>query len=88
LYRWGVITNAGLPLSRVVDHIDHLCRHAAIGSDLNGGFGRTQSPRDLDTVADLQQLRSLLDDRGYSDDDVAAILHGNWLLLLRHEWEG
>ncbi len=88
----GVTTNAGVGLARVADHIDHICqvngnsRHAAIGSDLDGGFGREQSPCDLDTISDLQKLRHLLGGRGYTDDDVAAILHGNWLRLLRKAW--
>ena len=79
-------------LANVVDHIDHVCQiagdsaHAAIGSDLDGGFGREASPCDLDTIADLQKLRGLLGQRGYSEPDVAAILHGNWIRLLRQSW--
>jgi membrane dipeptidase len=90
----GVSTNEDVGLSRVVDHIDHICqlagtsRHAAIGSDLDGGFGREQSPHDLNTIADLQHLSGLLAARGYSAEDIAAILHGNWLRLLRQAWGG
>jgi membrane dipeptidase len=90
----GASTNEQVTLATVVDHIDHVCqlagnsRHAAIGSDLDGGFGREQSPRDLDTIADLQQVAGLLKDRGYGDEDVAAILHGNWIRLLRRAWGG
>lgn len=88
----GQTTNERVTLADVVDHIDHICqlagnnRHAAIGSDLDGGFGREQAPRDLDTVADLQKLAGLLAGRGYGDDDIAAILRGNWLRLLRASW--
>ena len=90
----GEPTNPEVALHHVVDHIDHICqlagtsRHAALGSDLDGGFGREQSPRDLDTIADVQQLSGLLADRGYGDADIAAILHGNWLRLLRQAWTG
>ena len=79
-------------LSTVVDHIDYICqlagnsRHAAIGTDLDGGYGREQSPSDLDTIADLQNLTGLLEARGYSADDVAAIMHGNWLRFLHDAW--
>ena len=89
----GARTNEPVPLARVVDHIDHLCqlagsaRHAAIGSDLDGGFSRETSPCDLDTIADLQKLGGLLAERGYGEDDIAAILHGNWLRLLSGAWE-
>lgn len=86
-------SNAGITLNTVVDHIDYICqlagnsRHAAIGTDLDGGYGREQSPSDLDTIADLQKLTTLLDNRGYSQSDITAILHGNWIRLLRQAWQ-
>lgn len=85
-------TNHSVTLATVVDHIDYICqlagdsRHAAIGTDLDGGYGREQSPSDLDTIADLQKLVVLLADRGYKDNDIAAIMHGNWIHLLRQAW--
>lgn len=88
----GQSTNEAVTLNTVVDHMDHVCqlagnsRHAGIGTDLDGGYGREQSPCDLDTIADLQQLADLLADRGYNDDDIGAIMHGNWLRLLRQAW--
>jgi membrane dipeptidase len=88
----GESTNEGVSLAHIVDHIDHVCqlagnsRHAAIGSDLDGGFGREQSPHDLDTIADLQKVADLLAERGYGQEDVAAIMHGNWLRVLRQRW--
>ena len=84
--------NTGITFETVVDHMDHVCQiagntaHVAIGSDLDGGFGKDQSPADLDTIADLQKIPDILEKRGYSDDDVAAIMHGNWLRLLREAW--
>jgi membrane dipeptidase len=88
----GQSTNEAVTLNTVVDHMDHVCqlagnsRHAGIGTDLDGGYGREQSPCDLDTIADLQKLAGLLANRGYNDDDIAAIMHGNWLRLLRQAW--
>ena len=88
----GESHNSGVTLNNVVDHIDYICqlsgnsRHAAIGTDLDGGYGREQSPSDLDTIADLQKLVGLLEARGYSDDDIAAIMHGNWLRFLHDAW--
>jgi len=51
------------------------------------GFGREQSPRDLDTIADLRKLADLLAARGYSQEDIAAIMHGNCLRRLRRVWK-
>ncbi len=88
-YNHGKHTSKDATLNSVVNHIDHVCQlagnaqHAGIGSDLDGGFGRESSPCDLDTIADLHKLVEILAKRGYSDDDVCAIMHGNWLRLWR-----
>lgn len=80
---------SGVALSHVVDHIDHVCQlagnadHTGIGTDLDGGFGREQSPGDLETIADLQKLPGLLGKRGYSPVDIEKIMSGNFIRLLR-----
>ena len=72
----------------VVRNIDHVCalagsaRHVAIGSDFDGGFGAEATPKGIETVADLQRVADALADSGYSDADVDAITHGNWLRML------
>lgn len=76
-------------LDAIGDHIDHLCqlagnaRQVAIGSDLDGGFGREQTPLGLDTIADLQKLSTVLADRGYPDDEINRFFCLNWLDFLR-----
>ena len=88
-WRAGQEWNYDIMLEDMVPHIDHICELAgnasniAIGTDLDGGFGREQSPADLDTIADLQRIPELLRGNGYAEDDIAAICHGNWLRLLR-----
>jgi membrane dipeptidase len=85
----GVTTNENVSIDTVVDHIDHVCQlagnanHAAIGTDLDGGYGTEQTPHDLDTIADAQRIPDLLRARGYAEEDVAKIMHGNWLRLLQ-----
>ena len=59
---------------------------SAIGTDLDGGFGREQSPQDLKTIADLARLPDLLAVRGYSQADISGIMHGNWLAFLERAW--
>jgi len=72
-------------LEDLADHVDHLrevtggCRAIAIGSDLDGGFGREHTPREIDSVGDLHKLADVLTGRGYADEDLDAIFHGNWL---------
>lgn len=82
----------GAPLEKIIDHYDHICqlagnsRHIAVGSDLDGMFGKEQCPYDLETIADLQNLEGLLSKRGYSQEDIENVLHGNWLRFLRKNW--
>jgi membrane dipeptidase len=81
--------NAGVTLDRVIDHIDHVCqiagnaRHCGIGSDLDGGFGREQCPSDVATIADLSKMPAILKARGYTDEDIELIAHGNFVRFLR-----
>ncbi len=82
----------GVTLATMAGHIDHICQlagsaaHVAIGTDLDGAFGREQSPADLDTIADLQKLPAVLAARGYSQTDIAGIMHGNWIAFLEGVW--
>jgi len=79
-------------MEKVVDHIDHICQlagnclHVGIGSDLDGAYGKEQCPYDLETIADLQNIPSLLRNRGYSEKDVGNIMHENWIRFLRNAW--
>ncbi len=79
-------------LERIIDHYDHICQlagnslHIAIGSDLDGTYGKEQTPWDLDTIADLNKLTGLLRRRGYTDEDIDNIFYKNWLFFLRTAW--
>jgi membrane dipeptidase len=79
-------------LEKVIDNIDHICQlagnthHVAIGSDLDGAFGKEQCPYDIETIADLQKIPVLLKERGYLHESIDNIMHGNWLRFLRKAW--
>ena len=80
-------------LEAMVDHIDHVCqlagnaKHSAIGTDLDGGFGKEQSPSDLDTIADLQKLPAMLEKRGYDQDAIRGIMYENWVNFFVKAWQ-
>lgn len=82
------------PLERMVDLMDHVCqvtgsaRHIAIGSDLDGGYGREASPDGLDSIADLQKFEGLLKARGYSEAQITGILSENWLRKMKETLAG
>jgi len=80
--------NPPVYLDHMINHMDHICaligntNHVAIGTDLDGGFGKEQSPLDIDTIADMQKLNDLLAQRGYSEDDIESIFYRNWMRKL------
>lgn len=80
-------------LENLIDHMDHICQlagnanHIAIGSDLDGAFGKEQSPLDIETIADLQKIPILLKKRGYSESDIDNVTSGNWLRFIRRAWK-
>ncbi|MCS7011465.1 MAG: dipeptidase [Anaerolineales bacterium] len=78
-----------VPFARVVDHIDYICqmagsaRHVGLGSDFDGGFGVESVPAEIDNIADLQKIVPILQARGYTEEDIALILGGNWIRILQ-----
>jgi membrane dipeptidase len=85
---WTRENRFGIGLDLVVRHIDHICQlagnalHVGLGSDIDGGFGRDETPRELDTVADLAKLADALRSAGYKEEDVVSIMGGNWRRFL------
>ncbi len=77
-------------LEHVVAQIDYMCqiagdaRHVGLGSDFDGGFGLQRTPAEIDTVADLGKIAPLLMKKGYTEDDIAAILGQNWTSFLEN----
>lgn len=90
----GVSTpeNTQCNLEKLVDHMDHICQlagntlHIGIGTDLDGAYGKEQSPYDLDTIADLHKLIPVFTSRGYKEADIENIMHGNFLRLIKKTW--
>jgi len=79
----------GVTLDDVVACVDHVCQvvgdadHVGLGSDLDGCFGSENAPAEIDTVADLSRIGPALGETGYSSDEIAGILGGNWMRLLQ-----
>lgn len=86
------LKKAEVTLADVAANIDYICQlvgsahHVGIGSDFDGGFGRENIPAEFDSAADLPLIAETLQTRGYSDADVAAVMGGNWVNLLRRAW--
>lgn len=80
-------------LEKLLEHVDHICQiagntlHVGIGSDLDGAFGKEQSPVDIETIADISKIPGLLKKRGYTETDIRNVMHGNWLRFLQNAWK-
>jgi membrane dipeptidase len=71
-------------LDKLIDHMIHICdlagnvNHIGLGTDLDGGFGSEQSPYDIHSIADLQNLNILFQKRGFSELEIQKVLSQNW----------
>jgi membrane dipeptidase len=91
-YHAGMLTEVGgvdpeVPLARVVDHVDYIVTrigidHVGFGSDFDGAT----LPIELADAAGLQRVADALHERGYKDDEIDKLAHGNWLRVLRDTW--
>jgi membrane dipeptidase len=80
--------NARPSLARVAEVVDYMVQltgstaGVALGTDMDGGFGLDSVPQEIDTAADVGLVGQFLIDRGYSGEDIQAILMKNWLRVL------
>ena len=80
-------------LKQMIDNIEHVCQlagdslHVGIGTDLDGAFGKEQTPYDLDTIADLQKVPHMLKEKGYLDADIENIMSKNFIDFIRRTWK-
>jgi len=81
---------SGITLETLAAHVDHICQlagdalHVGLGTDFDGGFGLASVPAGIDTIADMQKLGPVLKAEGYTDEQIAGVLGGNWLRHLRN----
>jgi len=72
-------------LADLVAHIKHICdlvgsaAHVGLGTDMDGGVGREDIPQEITTAADLPRVADALASAGFGDEDITAIMSGNWL---------
>jgi membrane dipeptidase len=91
-WKSGITDVKTVSLEDVVNQTDYICqlagnaKHCGLGTDLDGGFGKEQTPHDLDTIADLGKIAEILDRRGYSRDDVEGIMYKNFVNFFRRAW--
>ena len=80
-------TSADTPLAEIVRHVDYIAERigvdsVAFGSDFEGAT----VPAELGGMDGLPRLVDALRARGYDDEALAKITHGNWLRVLGQTW--
>lgn len=79
---------ADVDLDRVAAHAEHVAEQAgagcvALGSDFDGA----SIPPAIGDVGGIPRLLDRLRERGWSEPDLRAFAHGNWLRVLERWWE-
>jgi membrane dipeptidase len=72
------------PVSIMVEHLDYMIKrmgedHVALGSDFDGAV----IPAEIGSVAGLPVLVRALEARGYGQELISKICHGNWMRVIR-----
>ena len=80
---WEEDKSISVTLEHLQRHAEYMAQlvgwdHLGIGSDLDGGFGLEESPLEIESVADLYKVGSVV-----PREARAAILSTNWLNFLR-----
>ncbi len=57
-------------------------RYVALGTDLDGGLGREDVPREIDTVLDLPRFADALANAGFTRLEIDGVLGENWRRVL------
>ncbi|MBA2519408.1 MAG: membrane dipeptidase, partial [Chloroflexia bacterium] len=76
-----------MPLSIMVDHVDHLVEHlgedrVGFGSDFDGAL----MPGEIKDATGLPRLVAALRDRGYDDATLRKLGSENWVRVLKRTW--
>ncbi len=71
-----------------MEHLEHVSRiigrnRVALGSDMDGGFGRDRLPIGIGSPQDVEKLVDELDLRGWSESEIEGFATENWLRFLR-----
>ena len=71
-------------LDHIIDHLDHLCAitgsdaHAALGTDMDGGFGLEYTPTGVDGSGEMPRLAERMAQRGWSEASIRRVFGENW----------
>jgi membrane dipeptidase len=71
-------------LNDLLRHMRHVCDlagdagHVAIGTDMDGGFGREEIPEEIPSSGEMPRVAEFLGRSGFGAQEVEGIMGGNW----------
>lgn len=69
----------------LIMHVKHMADligsadNIGLGSDMDGGLGRDEIPRELTTAADLPRMAEHFSNAGFTDAEVSGLMGANWM---------
>jgi membrane dipeptidase len=79
--------NADTAISVMAEHVDYMVERIGIdGVALGSDFDGATMPTELKDATGLPKLMAALAERGFDDDALTRIAHGNWVRVLRETW--
>jgi membrane dipeptidase len=81
----GITKQRRATIAQAVDHVERICsiaghtRCVGLGSDMDGGLTREDLPEGIDSPSGLHLLLQELSRRGWTDAQLRAFAHSNWL---------
>jgi membrane dipeptidase len=80
--------DADTPIELVIDHIEHMLKHAGEdGVGLGSDFDGAKIPVGIGNAAGLQNLVQLMRARDYGEALIEKLCFRNWLRVLGQTWE-
>ena len=75
------------PVSVVADHVEYVAdrigvEHVALGSDFDG----CTVPNSIGDATGLPRVLAALSERGFDEEELERIAHGNWLRVIETTW--
>jgi membrane dipeptidase len=79
--------DADTPIELVIDHIEHMLKHAGEdGVGLGSDFDGAKIPAGIENAAGLQNLVEVMRTRDYGEPLIEKICFRNWLRVLAQTW--
>lgn len=79
---------ADTTIDAMLRHMDHLIEHVGIdGVGFGSDFDGAMTPEGIGDVTGLITLRKAMRQRGYDEETMTRLCHGNWLRVLKHTFK-